>query len=86
MNTHTVLEMAQTSWGTRLAAITLPEMNHLLLISAHSPPPAYSSRLDFRIFLFSNYFLKSLLIDPHIAPDSGVTALFGFQAGAGFVP
>lgn len=83
---HTGLEMAQTSWGTQLATITLPEMNHLLLISAHSPPLAYSSQLDFRTFLFSNHFHKSLLIDPRIVPDSGVLLLFGFQAVAGFVP
>lgn len=90
MNTHTQahtgLEMAQTSWGTQLATITPPEMNHLLLISAHSPPLAYSSQLDFRTFLFSNHFHKSLLIDPRIVPDSGVLLLFGFQAVAGFVP
>lgn len=83
---HTGLEMAQTSWGTQLATITPPEMNHLLLISAHSPPLAYSSQLDFRTFLFSNHFHKSLLIDPRIVPDSGVLLLFGFQAVAGFVP
>lgn len=84
--THTMFEMAQTSWGTQLATITPPGMNHLLLIPAHSPPLAYSSQLDFRICLFSNHFHKSLLIDPRIAPDSGVPLLFGFQAVAGFVP
>lgn len=83
---NTVLEMAQTSWGTQLATITPPEMNHLLLISAHFPPLAYSSQLDFRISLFSSHFHKRLLIDPRVAPDSGVLLLFGFQAVAGFVP
>lgn len=85
-HTCTVLEMAQTSRGTRLATITPPEMNHLLLIPALSPPPADSSQLDFWISLFSNHFHKSLLIDPGAAAGSGVLLLFGFQAVAGFVP
>lgn len=83
--THTVLKMAQTSWGTQLATITPPEMNHLLLISAHSPPPEYSSQLDFRIFLFSNHFHKSLLIDPRIAPDWCFTPVW-FPGGSRICP
>lgn len=83
---HKVLEMAQTSCGTQLATVPPPEMNHLLLISAHSPPLAYSSQLDFRISLFYSHFHKSRLIDPSVAPDLGVLLLFGFQAVAGFVP
>lgn len=78
--------MAHTFWGTQLATITLPEMNHLLLISAHSPLPAFSSQLNFRIFLFSSRFHKSAFIDPQIAPDSGVLLLLSVQAVAGFVP
>lgn len=57
------------------------------------PPLAYSSQLDFRIPppstpqpFFCSHFHKSLLIDPRVAPDSGVSLLFGFQAVAGFVP
>lgn len=83
---NNMLEMAQTSCGTQPATVPPPERNHLLLISAHSPPPAYSSQLDFRSSLSSSHFHKSCLIDRPVAPDLGVLLRFGFQAVAGFVP
>lgn len=50
------------------------------------PPPAHSSQLGFRIHLFSDYFHKSLLIDPSIVPHSGACTPGGVQAQPGFVP
>lgn len=61
---NTVLEMAQTSWGTQLATITPPEMNHLLLISALSSASIFITARFQNLSLFSSHFHKSLLIDP----------------------
>lgn len=84
IHTHTVLEMAHSSWGTQLGTITLPEMNHLLLISAHSPPQAYSSQLNSESSFISSHFHKNPLIDPQTALDLDVF-LFNVKAVAGLV-